>query len=159
MRSPVFPAVVLAVTLASNAAAQSSPVTRDDSLSLGRKYVRWVYENQVDSLWNRLDEQMKSMMGSKDVMIKETDELVIAFGTEVQVVEETVTARDGNLVYTREAKFDGRPDEAMVWSWTIAPDGAIKGARIQPKSPAQQQPAPAPPPPPAKPDSAAKPGS
>ena len=155
MRCPVFPAVVLATTLTSTVAAQSSPVTRDDSLSIGRKYVKWVYENQADSLWNRLDEQMRAMIGSKDAMIKETDELVIAFGTEVEVVQETVSARDGNLVYTREAKFDGRPDEPMVWSWTIAPDGAIKGARIRPKSQMEQPPAPAP----AKPDSAAKPGS
>ena len=151
MRCPVFPATVLAVTLASTAAAQS-PVTRDDSLSLGRKYVKWVYENQADSLWNRLDDQMKSMIGSKDAMIKETDELVIAFGNEVEVVEETVTASEGNLVYTREAKFDGRPDEAMVWNWTIAPDGTIKGARIRPKS--QMQPPAAP-----RPDSTAKPGT
>ena len=156
MRCPALPAVVLATTLASTAAAQSSPVTRDDSLSLGRKYIKWVYENQSDSLWNKLDEQMKAMMGSKDVMIKETDELVIAFGNEVEVVEETVTARDGNLVYTREAKFDGRPDEPMVWSFTIAPDGTITGARIRPKSQAQD---PAPAPAPAKPDSTAKPGS
>ena len=152
MRCPVFPAVVLAATLASTAAAQSSPVTRDDSLSLGRKYVKWVYENQSDSLWNRLDDQMKAMMGSKDVMIRETDELVIAFGNEVEVVEESVAARDGNLVYVREAKFDGRPDEAMVWQWTIAPDGTIKGARIRPKSQVEQEQAP-------KPDSTAKPGS
>lgn len=150
---PVILAIALAATLTSAAAAQSSPVTRDDSLSIGRKYVKWVYENQADSLWNRLDEQMRSMIGSKDAMIKETDELVIAFGNEVEVVQETVTARDGNLVYTREAKFDGRPDEPLVWSWTIAPDGAIKGARIRPKSQMDQQP-PAP-----KPDSTAKPGS
>lgn len=140
MRRFVLPAAVLAVLLAAPAAAQSSaPLTRDDSLNVGRKYVQWVYEAQLDSLWDRFDEQMRGALGSKDGLQQQIDQIGINFGGEMEVLEETVTARDGNLVYTREVKFDARPDEPAVWMFAIAPDGMIKGAGMRPKSAVQQQ--------------------
>lgn len=137
-RAPLLAAVAAAV-LAAPVAAQSAPVTRDDSLNLGRKYVQWVYEAQVDSLWDRLDERMRGMVGSKDGLLQQIDQITITFGTEVAVLEETVTAKEGNIVYTREVNFDGRPEEPAVWMWAIAPDGTIKGAGMRPKSQVQAE--------------------
>lgn len=147
MRRPILLAAVAAVILAAPAAAQSAPVTRDDSLKLGRKYVQWVYESQVDSLWDRLDERMRGQLVSKDGLQQQVDQIAINFGGEIEVLEETVSAKDGNLVYTREVKFDARPEEPAVWMFAIAPDGMIKGAGMRPKSQMQ--------PPQPKPDSAA----
>ncbi len=133
MRHPLILAAVAAFALAAPASAQSAPATRDDSLALGRKYVQWVYENQVDSLWSRLDERLRGMIGTKESLAKDNDDLTISFGAETAVVGETAAASEGNLVYTREVKFESRPEESMVWRFTIAPDGMIKDAKFRPK--------------------------
>ncbi len=133
MRHPLILAAVAAFALAAPASAHSAPAPRDDSLALGRKYVQWVYENQVDSLWSRLDERLRGMIGTKESLAKDNDDLTISFGAETAVVGETAAASEGNLVYTREVKFESRPEESMVWRFTIAPDGMIKDAKFRPK--------------------------
>jgi hypothetical protein len=139
MRRSALLAAVAAVILGAPAAAQSAPATRDDSLALGRKYVQWVYENQVDSLWSRIDERLRGMIGSKESLAKDNDELAISFGAETAVVAETVSARDGDLVYTREVKFESRPEESRVWTFVIAPDGTIKDGKFQAKAEADRE--------------------
>ena len=139
MRRHALTAAVLAVVLAAPAAAQSMPQTRDDSLNVGRKYVQWVYDAQLDSLWDRFDERMRQALGTKDGLQQQIDQIGINFGGEIEVLAETVEAKDGNLVYTREVKFDARPEEPAVWMFAIAPDGMIKGAGMRPKSAVQQQ--------------------
>lgn len=150
MRRPVPLASLLALILVAPAAAQSAPRTRDDSLAIGRKYIAWVYDSRLDSLWSRSGEAMRNALGSVDGLQGQIDQLTLAFGIETEVVEETVSTRDGNLVYTREVKFDGRPGENAVWVWQIAPDGTIMGANIRPKGQT---------PPQSKPDTAAKPSN
>ncbi len=94
---------------AAPAAAQSAPAARDDPLNVGRKGVQWVHDQPLDSLWNRIDERMQGALGSKDGLQQQIDRIGITFGAEVEVVEETVGAKDGNLVQAREVKFeDGR---------------------------------------------------
>lgn len=132
-------AAVAAVTLALPAAAQSAPATRDDSLNVGRKYVQWVYEFQVDSLWNAFEERLHGVIGSKDRLQEELDRIALNFGIETAVIEETVTATDGNLVYTREVMFEARPEEPAVWRLAVGPDGALKGASVRSKSQFLQQ--------------------
>jgi hypothetical protein len=139
MRRSVFLAVVAAVMLAAPAAAQSAPVTRDDSLNVGRKYVQWVYEFQVDSLWNAFEERLHGVIGSKERLQEELDRIAINFGIETAVIEETVGAKDGNLFYTREVKFEARPEEPAIWTLSVGPDGALKGASVRSKSQFQQQ--------------------
>jgi hypothetical protein len=134
MRRPILLASLLALVLAAPVAAQSAPKSRDDSLAIGRKYIAWVYEYQTDSLWNRFAEPMRTALGSVDGLQGQMDHIALAFGSEIEVVEETVSAKDGNLVYTREVKFDGRPGDNAVWMWQIAPDGTIVGAGMRPKS-------------------------
>ncbi|MGH7586554.1 MAG: hypothetical protein ACREMH_09930 [Gemmatimonadales bacterium] len=140
----------LGLTAAGSLAAQSAPRTRDDSLAVGRKIVALVYDGQTDSLWNRMGPELKQMMTDKAGLQQQIDQIAIGFGTEMQVGEETVGAKDGNLVYTREVLFDGRPNDWAVWYFTVAPDGTILSGDFRPKG--------APPPAgAAKPDSAAKP--
>jgi opacity protein-like surface antigen len=139
MRRSVFLAAVAAVLLAAPAAAQSAPVTRDDSLNVGRKYVQWVYEFQTDSLWNAFEERLHGVIGSKERLQEELDRIAINFGLEIEVIEETVGAKDGNLFYTREVKFEARPGEPAVWRLSVGPDGTLKGASVQSKSQIQQQ--------------------
>jgi opacity protein-like surface antigen len=138
MRHPLILAAVAALALAAPASAQSAPVTRDDSLALGRKYVQWIYEDQADSLWARVDERLRGMMGSKEALSRDNVGLIVSFGAETEVVGETVSARDGNLVYTREVRFESRPEESRVWTFVIAPDGTIKEGKFQSKAEADQ---------------------
>lgn len=139
MRRSAFLAAVAAVMLAAPAVAQSAPVTRDDSLAVGRKYVQWVYEFQVDSLWNAFEERLHGVLGSKDRLQEELDRIALNFGVETAVIEETVAATDGDLVYTREVMFEARPEEPAVWRLAVGPDGALKGASVRSKSQYQQQ--------------------
>lgn len=139
MRHPLILAAVTAFVLAAPAAAQSAPVTRDDSLALGRKVVQWIYEDQADSLWARADGRLRGMMGSQEALSRENVQLIVSFGAETEVVEETVSARDGNLVYTREVRFESRPDESRVWTFVIAPDGTITDGKFQSKADADRE--------------------
>jgi opacity protein-like surface antigen len=139
MRRIALLAAVAAAILAAPAAAQSVPVTRDDSLNVGRKYVQWVYEFQIDSLWNAFEERLHGVIGSKDRLQEELDRIAINFGAEVEVIEESVGAKDGNLFYTREVKFEAQPEEPAIWTLSVGPDGALKGASVRSKSQFQQQ--------------------
>lgn len=138
MRHPLILAAVAAFALAAPVSAQSALATRDDSLALGRKVVQWIYEDQADSLWARADGRLRGMMGSRDALSRENVQLIVSFGAETEVVEETVSVRDGNLVYTREVKFETRPDESRVWTFFIAPDGTITDGKFQSKAEADQ---------------------
>jgi hypothetical protein len=138
---------VLALGLAAPLFAQSAPKTRDDSLGVGRKIVTMVYESQTDSLWNRFGPELRQMMTDKAGLQQRIDQIAIGFGTEIQVGEEAVKAEGGNLVYTREVLFDGRPNDWAVWHFVVAPDGTIISGDFRPRGA----------PPAAKPDSAAKP--
>ena len=148
MRHPAVLAAVAALILAAPVAAQSAPVTRDDSLAVGRKIVTWVYESATDSLWNRFGPQLRQALGSRDGLQNQLDQMMIQLGNETGVVSETLAAKDGNLLYTREANFEMMTNDTGVWRLEIAPDGTIVAGGLQPKSRIQPQPA--------KPDSAAK---
>lgn len=148
MRRTVLLAAIAAVILAVPVAAQSAPLTRDDSLAVGRKIVTWVYESATDSLWNRFGPQLRQALGSRDGLQNQLDQMMIQLGNETGVVSETLAAKDGNLLYTREANFEMMTNDTGVWRLEVAPDGTIVTGGLQPKSRIQPQPA--------KPDSAAK---
>ena len=140
----------LGLTVASSLPAQSAPKSRDDSLAVGRQIVTMVYEGRTDSLWNRMGPDLRGMMQNKDGLQQRIDQIAIGFGTEIEVGAETVGAKNGNLVYTREVLFDGRPNDWAVWQFEVAPDGTILLGDFRPRG--------APPPSAgaAKPDSTAK---
>jgi hypothetical protein len=148
MRPTVLLAAVAAVMLTAPAAAQSAPQTRDDSLAVGRKVITWVYESATDSLWNRFGPQLRQALGSRDGLQEQLDQMMIQLGSETGVVAESLAAKEGNLLYTREANFEMLTNDTGVWRLEIAPDGTIVSGGMQPKSRMQPQPA--------KPDSAAK---
>lgn len=146
MRRSAILATVAVVILAAPAAAQSAPATREDSLALPRKYIAWTYESRVDSLWARFGPQLRQVLGSQAGLQDQLDQMFIQLGAETGVVEEAISARDGNMVYTREASFENMTGDTGVWMLVIAPDGTIVTGGMQPKSRMQPQ---------AKPDSAA----
>ena len=148
MRHPAFLAAVAAALLAAPVAAQTAPQTRDDSLAVGRKIVTWVYESATDSLWNRFGPQLRQALGTRDGLQNQLDQMMIQLGNETGVVSESVAAKDGNLLYTREANFEMMTNDTGVWRLEVAPDGTIVTGGLQPKSRIRPQPA--------KPDSAAK---
>ena len=123
-----------ALALAAPAAAQSAPATREDSLALPRKYIAWTYDSRTDSLWARFGPQLRQVLGSQDGLQQQLDQMFIQMGSETGVVEEAIAARDGNLVYTREAKFENMAGDTGVWMLVIAPDGTIVTGGMQPKS-------------------------
>lgn len=153
MRHITLLAACAALTVAVPATAQSEMRTRDDSLALGRKYVAWVYESYSDSLWNLMGPRMREVVGSRDAIQEKIDELLLQFGGEAEVLSETAEPRAGNVLYTREVRFEVGLGEPGVWLWEIAPDGTIMMAEMMPKSRVQQQQRAEP----AKPDSAPKP--
>ncbi len=148
MRHPALLAAVAAVLLAAPAAAQSAPQTRDDSLAVGRKVMTWIHEFATDSIWNRMGPQLRQALGTRDGLQDQLDQMTIQLGNETGVVSESVAAKDGNLLYTREATFENMVGDLGVWRLEIAPDGTIVNGGLQPKSRIQPQPA--------KPDSAAE---
>ena len=141
---------VLGLVLAAPVFAQSAPAaprSHEDSLAIGRKIVDWVYESQTDSLWNRMGPDFRAMMTDKAGLQQRIDQVVLGFGTEIEIGAETVAPKNGNILYIREVRFDGRPADWAEWAFEVAPDGTILTGDLRPKGAAQQ----------AKPDSAATP--
>ena len=134
-----IPLAALAALIALPATAQSPLLTRDDSLAVGRKVVQLIYDSQVDSLWARLGEQMRGAMGSPDALRQEIDGIAISLGTESVVLLETVAPSEGGIRYTREVRFDARPDDIRVWMFDIASDGTIRNGTFQSKGDVDRQ--------------------
>lgn len=141
----------LAASIALPAAAQSPLLTRDDSLAVGRQVIQLIYDSQVDSLWARLGERMRAEITSPDALRQEIDGIAVTLGTEVEVLQETVAPSEGGIRYTREVRFDARPDDIRVWAFDIASDGTIRSGTFRSKADFDQQKAPA--------DSAARPSN
>ena len=123
----------LAASIALPAAAQSPLRTRDDSLAVGRQVIQLIYDSQVDSLWARLGERMRAEIASPEALRQEIDGIAVSLGTEIEVLQETVAPGEGGIRYTREVRFDARPDDIRVWIFDIASDGTIRFGAFQSK--------------------------
>jgi hypothetical protein len=154
MRSPLLVAAALitgACASASTPGAQQSPPAATpapatpttavaaraalpaDSFEIARKYTRWFYEGQTDSLvaHHVTDLQQRGSLASQ--LLDDRARLKEHVGSEVAVLEEKFITRNGRRQYWRTAKFSMFEEPVMI-RWVIEPDGRISGLGMNPKS-------------------------
>jgi len=141
--SLVTPLLALIVT-ASAAAAQGSTTTAAsrpappaplpaDSFDLARKYTRWFYEQQVDSLVAHHSPEGRSDAGLPARLVNSHKELAERAGKEVWVTDERFITRNGQRQYWRTATFSGF-NEPLLVRWVMNSKGEITGLGLGPKS-------------------------
>ncbi len=129
--APVILAVAL-VLVAPPLVAQDAPA-RPDSLALARKYVGWLYDTQVDSLWAHTSADLRENLGSPDWWRQRTDEIVLRAGSETEVIEERFRMRKGRPQYWRTARFTDL-DQPLLIRFVIDDAGLIAGVGFGPAS-------------------------
>ncbi len=129
--APVILTAALVVA-ASPLVAQDAPA-RPDSLALARKYVSWLYDTQVDSLWAHTSADLRENLGSPDWWRQRTDEIVLRAGSETEVIEERFRMRKGRPQYWRTARFTDL-DQPLLIRFVIDDAGLIAGVGFGPAS-------------------------
>ncbi len=129
------------------AGAQSKPplkqplsVTAADSsrfLTLGRTYTRWFLAGTHDSLAAATEDPTLVRMGGLAGIESLRARVTRQFGTQLRMVEEKLTRRDGRLQFWHAATFSGLRNDQMVIRWVLNPQGRIVGAGFGPRSQAQ----------------------
>lgn len=123
-----------ATSAASQPASAAKPLPLPaDSFDLARKYTRWFYERNVDSLVAHHVPELRQQTGLSARITGSMDELATRAGKEVWMTEERFVTRNGQRQYWRTATFSDFP-EPLLLRWVITPSGEISGLGMGPKS-------------------------
>jgi hypothetical protein len=145
MRStPLVTPLLALMVSASAASAQATPATATtrpappaalpaDSFDLARKYTKWFYEQQVDSLVAHHSPEGRKAADLPARLLNSTKELAERAGKEVWVTDERFITRNGQRQYWRTATFSGF-NEPLLIRWVMNPKGEITGLGLGPKS-------------------------
>jgi len=148
MRStPILASLFLLVIVTTAAPAQSTATSAatarpalpapaalpPDSFDLARKYTKWFYDQQVDSLVAH-----HSPDGRKDAelparLLNSYKGLTEHAGKEVWVTDERFITRNGQRQYWRTATFSAFAEPVLV-RWVMNAKGEITGLGLGPKS-------------------------
>ena len=113
-------------------AQDAAPHLPPDSMELGRKYIEWWFDGQVDSLRSVMTAEVQERM-TEDVLLARMDMVEEQIGFPTEVVEEKYVMRNGMPQYWYTAEFDTAPEPFMI-RWVITPDGKIDGMGLNPAS-------------------------
>jgi hypothetical protein len=125
--------LILPLVLGARLAHGQTPAA-PDSLELGRKWTKWLYTNQLDSLVAAHPEQSRSS-DLKNQLAQNLEELRRRAGDEVKLIEERFVKRNGSTQYWRTAQFSN-PDvgEPVMVRWAVSKNWQIIGLGINPLS-------------------------
>jgi len=145
--SRIFAPLVALAFIATAASAQSSsapaPAARPsapppaalpaDSFDLARKYTKWFYEQQVDSLVAHHPAEARKDPALATRLLDSYKGLSEHAGKELWVTDERFITRNGQRQYWRTASFSGF-DEPVLVRWVMNSKGEITGLGLGPKS-------------------------
>ena len=101
-------------------------------LELGREHTQLFYDGEVETLWDRLDADMRGAFGSVEAFMGLHEQVWEQLGEEQRIVSESVSRVLEDDVYVRTARFTKvAMDIDVVWQFT--PDRAVKGFSVAPK--------------------------
>lgn len=123
------------------AAAQQADSAR---LALGRQYARWLYTEQLDSLYARFSPEMRAGIPSVEALAAMNQQIRAQTGAETEVLSERILdppPAPGLIAYVRSARFASVP---MVLDLFVAMDsaGTIQGFTLRPQQGQRPQAAP-----------------
>lgn len=145
--SRIFAPLVTLAFITTAASAQSSsapaPAARRtppppaalpaDSFDLARKYTKWFYEQQVDSLVAHHPAEARKDPALATRLLDSYKGLSEHAGKELWVTDERFITRNGQRQYWRTASFSGF-DEPVLVRWVMNSKGEITGLGLGPKS-------------------------
>ena len=131
LRSLVLVAALGAAPVAVQAQAPAAP---DDAalVALGKQLTTWFFEGQADSLYAHLSEAAKQNAGGVVGIREHMSEFTSRAGTEVGVLVEKMTRRNGKPQFWHEGTFTNFPD-ALVIRWVFNEQGEVDGVGMGPK--------------------------
>lgn len=109
-------------------AAESDPAI----LEQGRELTRQFYDGELDALWARMSDEMKSGLQSVEALGQFREQVLSQIGTETEVLDEQTTTSPPHRVYIRTAKFSKAGSTPVIVQWAIGPDDEITGFFIRP---------------------------
>ena len=104
-----------------------------DSFDLARKYTKWFYEQQVDSLVAHHPAEARKDPALATRLLDSYKGLSEHAGKELWVTDERFITRNGQRQYWRTASFSGF-DEPVLVRWVMNAKGEITGLGLGPKS-------------------------
>jgi hypothetical protein len=119
-------------TTGTAAGARRAPLPAD-SMEIARRYTRWLYSAEADSLVAHHSAEGRARPRMKEELVASAAELAARAGTEVSVVEEKFVTRNGRRQYWRTANFSSI-GEPMLVRWVINSAGEIEGMGMGPRS-------------------------
>lgn len=127
-------AVASAQPAAQQSAAKPKPLPLPaDSFDLARKYTKWFYERQIDSLVAHHVADLRQQPGLATRISSSIDELATRAGKELWVSDERFVTRNGQRQYWRTATFSDFP-EPLIFRWVMTSSGEISGLGMGPQS-------------------------
>lgn len=118
---------LLWLLLAAAAVAQTP-----DARKAGNELTAAFYARQIDSVWARMDQPMRTALKSRDALASFREQVEAQLGAEQAVVDESVSVESGKQVYRRRANFAKFPGVILV-QWVFAADGQVSGFLIAPE--------------------------
>ncbi len=131
--SSALAALGLALVVAPRLAAQD--LTADPtSLLWGRQFTEWFYAGEVDSIFNRYDDDNRKEDGDSKKLAEILGEVREKGGMEVEVYSEEVKPDTlGGYRYVRRVQFSNVPAMVVRVVWVIDRDRKIAGFGIRPE--------------------------
>jgi hypothetical protein len=119
---------------ATSATARPAPAALPaDSFDLARKYTKWFYEQQVDSLVAHHPAEARKDPALATQLLNSYRGLTEHAGKELWVTDERFITRNGQRQYWRTATFTAF-DEPVLVRWVMNSKGEITGLGLGPKS-------------------------
>lgn len=85
-----------------------------DSMEIGRKFTKWLYTNQVDSLIAHMDSTGRAQPNARSDYESRVAMMAERAGSETKVIEEKYITRNGARQYWRVATFDRAPETVLL---------------------------------------------
>jgi hypothetical protein len=124
-------AAVLSLSISHDLRAQS-PLP-NDSLEIGRRYVKWFLTSEVDSLVAHMSERTLAALGGRDGLTTQMVQVAARAGQTGSVVEERFAWRNGQRQYWHAVNTTMLGEPLLV-RIVIAPNGEMTGLGLGPLS-------------------------
>lgn len=126
---PILIAALSCCTAAIVSLHAQSPPTTPDALALARKFTRWFYTAQWDSLLAYQPPEIRADTTLRPQLARRLDLLRSRGAVEAEVLAERFVMRNGRPQYWRVSRFTNFPEPLLI-RWMISPQGHIVGMAV-----------------------------
>ena len=139
MKRALIILALLAVPLAPAALpAQQAALSEPVALELGRKYTRWFYAAEIDSMLGVMRPEFIEQIGGPEGLEQVVTSTLTQRGLELEVIRESATpSQSGGYTYSRIVVMEADPDQRYEWTYSLDAAGQVVVAGLRPHSGAE----------------------